>query len=55
MLYNTNPKNKKKPKQQKKNGYKEYWDEAQRPWKLKMTRDTESHRLLDEVSQTYFY
>ena len=47
-------KTKAKPKQQKKNGHKEYWDEAQGPWKPKMTRDTdtESHQLLDEVSQT---
>ena len=47
-------KTKAKPKQQKKNGHKEYWDETQGPWKPKMTRDTdtESHQLLDEVSQT---
>ena len=39
----------------KKNGHKEYWDEAQGPREPKMTRDTKSHQLLDKVSQTYFY
>ena len=48
-------KTKAKPKQQKKNGHKEYWDEAQGPWKPKMIRDTKTHQLLDKVSQTYFY
>ena len=46
---------KKKKKRAKKNGHKEYWDEAQEPWEPKMTKDTRSHQLLDEVSQTYFY
>ena len=30
-------------------------NEAQGPRKPRQTRDTESHQLLDEVSQTYFY
>ena len=45
----------KKTKLQKENGHTEYWDEAQGPWKPKMTRGTGSHQLLDEISQTYFY
>ena len=55
-LCNVNPKkNTQKKKTAKKNGHKEYWDEVQGPWEPKMTRDTKSHQLLDEVSQTYFY
>ena len=30
-------------------------NEAQGPRKPRQIRDTESHQLLDEVSQTYFY
>ena len=30
-------------------------NEAQGPRKTRQTRDTESHQLLDEKSQTYFY
>ena len=54
MLGNANPKNKenKKPKN---NGHKEYNNEAQIPRKPRQIKDTESHQLLDEVSQTYFY
>ena len=54
MLCNANPRNKenKKPKN---NGHKEYSNEAQGPRKLRKIRDTKSHQLFDEVSQTYFY
>ena len=45
----------KKMKTTKKNGHKEQREEAQGPRVPKMTRDTKSHQLLDEVSQTYFY
>ena len=40
-----------KTKKPKNNGHKEYSNEAQGPRKI---RNTESHQLLDEVSQTYF-
>ena len=51
MLCNANPRNKenKKPKS---NGQKEYSNEAQGPRKPRQIRDTESHQLLVEVSQT---
>ena len=54
MLCSANPRNKenKKPKN---NGHKEYSNEAQGPRKPRKIKDTESHQLLDEVSQTYFY
>ena len=45
----------KKMKTTKKNGHKEQREEAQGPREPKMTRDTKSHQLLDQVSQTYFY
>ena len=47
-------KNKEKTKITKKNGHKEQSNEAQGPRKLKETRDTKSHQLLDKESQTYF-
>ena len=43
---------KQKPKN---NGHKQQSNEAQGPRKPKMTKDTKSHQLLDEVSQIYFY
>ena len=46
---------KKRKQKPKNNGHKEQSNEAQGPRKPKMTRDTESHQLLDKVSQTYFY
>ena len=52
MLCNANPR---KNKTIKRNGHKEYSDEAQGPKEPKMTRDTKSQQLLDEVPQTYFY
>ena len=55
MLCNVNPRKTKKIKVTKKNGHKEQSDKAQRPNKSKKIRDTKSHQLLDEVSQTYFY
>ena len=39
----------------KNNGHKGKSNEAQGPRKSRQIRDTESHRLLDEESQTYFY
>ena len=39
----------------KKNGHKEKSNEVQGPKKPKKIKDTKSHQLLDEVSQTYFY
>ena len=39
----------------KNNGHKGKSNEAQGPRKPRQIRDTESHQLLDEVSQTYFY
>ena len=44
-----------KQKQQKKNGHKEQSDETQGPRNPRRIRDTKSHQLLDEESQTYFY
>ena len=53
MLCNANLRNKnKKPKN---NGHKGKSNEAQGPRKPRQIRDTESHQLLDEESQTYFY
>ena len=48
-------KKKKKTKNSRKNGHKEFWDEAQGPKEPRMTRDKELHQSLDEVSQTHFY
>ena len=45
-------KEKQKPKN---NGHKGKSNEAQGPRKPRQIRDTESHQLLDEESQTYFY
>ena len=39
----------------KNNGRKGKNNEAQGPRKPRQIKDTESHQLLDEVSQTYFY
>ena len=39
----------------KNNGHKGKSNEAQGPRKSRQIRDTESHQLLDEESQTYFY
>ena len=57
MLCNINPRKKKNKTKQKpkNNGHKENSNEAQGPRKPRQIRDTESHQLLDEVSQTYFY
>ena len=54
MLCNVNPRNKKKNKK-KNNSHKRKRNEAQGPRKPRQIRDTESHQLLDEDSQTYFY
>ena len=54
MVCNANPRNKEKQKP-KNNGHKEYSNEAQGPRNPKRIRDTKSHQLLDEESQTYFY
>ena len=50
-------KQKKKHKNQrtKNNGHKGKSNEVQGPRKPKQIRDIESHQLLDEESQTYFY
>ena len=58
MKCNATPKDKRKGTQKPKN--KEQWsqrknNEAQRPRKPRQIRDTESHKLLDKESQTYFY
>ena len=45
----------KKIKKTKNNGHKGKSKEAQRPRKPRQIKDTKSHQLLDEVSQTYFY
>ena len=53
MICNANPRNKENKNQRTmvtKNS-----NEAQGPRKPRQIRDTESHQLLDEVSQTYFY
>ena len=42
----------KKPKNK---GHREYSNEVQGSLKPRLIRDTESHQLLDKVSQTYFY
>ena len=54
MVCNANPRNKEKQKP-KSNGHKKNNNEAQGPRKSRQIRDTESHQLLDEVPQTYFY
>ena len=51
MLCNANPRNREK----KKKMVTKDSNEAQGPRKPRKIRDTESHQLLDEVSQTYFY
>ena len=48
MLCNANPKNKEN-KITKKNGHKEQRYEVKGPREPKMTRDTKSHQLLEEV------
>ena len=55
MLSNANPRNKKKNIKPKNNGHKGQSNEAQGPRKPRQIRDTESHQLLNEESQTYFY
>ena len=53
MLCNANPRNKENKNQRTmvtKNS-----NEAQGSRKPRQIKDTESHQLLDEVSQTYFY
>ena len=53
MLCNANPRNRENKNQSTmvtKNS-----NEAQGPRKPRQIRDTESHKLLDVVSQTYFY
>ena len=58
MLCNATPKDKKKNtknQRTKNNGHKGKSNEAQGPRKPRQIRDTESHQLLDEGSQTYFY
>ena len=53
MLCNANPRNRENKNQSTmvtKNS-----NEAQGPRKPKQIRDTESHQLLDVMSQTYFY
>ena len=53
MLCNANPRKKKtKPKN---NGHKGQSNEAQGLRRPRQIRDTESHQLFDEESQTYFY
>ena len=44
-----------KKKEPKNNGHKGQSNEAQGPRRPRQIRDTESHQLLDKVSQTYFY
>ena len=53
MLCNANPR--KKKKKTKNSGHKGKNNEAQGPRRPRQIRDKESHQLLDEVSQTYFY
>ena len=55
MLCNSNPRKKKTKTKPKNNGHKGQSNEAQGPRKPRQIRDTESHQLLDEESQTYFY
>ena len=55
MLCNANPRNKKKIQKPKNNGHKGQSNEAQGLRKPRKIRDTESHQLLDEEFQTYFY
>ena len=58
MQYNSQRREKKHKNQRTKN--KGQWSQrknnkAQGPRKPRQIRDTESHQLLDEESQTYFY
>ena len=46
---------KRKTQKPKNNGHKGNSNEVQGPRKPRQIRDTESHQLLDEESQTYFY
>ena len=55
QLLETKGKRKHKNQRTKNNGHKGKSNEAQGPRKPRQIRDTESHQLLDEVSQTYFY
>ena len=58
MLCNATPKDKRKNtknQRTKNNGHKGKSNEAQGPRKPRQIRDIESHQLLDEESQTYFY
>ena len=55
MLCNANPKKQIKQKQQRRMVTKNKKNEAQGPRRPRQIRDKESHQLLDEVSQTYFY
>ena len=55
MLCNANLRNKRKTQNPKNNGHKGNSNEAQGPRKPRQIKDTESHQLLDEESQTYFY
>ena len=58
MLCNANPRNKKekhKNQRTKSNGHKGKTMKHKDHEKLRQIRDIESHQLLDEKSQTYFY
>ena len=59
MKCNATPRDKRKKKHKnqrtKNNGHKGKNNEAQGPRKPRQIRDTDSHQLLDEESQTYFY
>ena len=58
MLCNATPKDKRKNtknQRTKNNGHKGKSNEAQGPRKPRQIRDIESHQLLDEEFQTYFY
>ena len=46
---------KRKTQKPNNNGHKGKSNEAQGPRKPRQIKDTESHQLLDEESQTYFY
>ena len=56
MLCNANPRDREKKKKKKQRTMiTKNSNEAQGPKKPRQIRDTESHQLLDKVSQTYFY
>ena len=55
MLCNANPRNKKKNKKSKNNDHKGKAMKHKDHEKTRQIKDTESHQLLDEGSQTYFY